>query len=189
MQWNRSNTIALAYASCSNCFGLGLRPTRGGPDTACNCVCREIFRVCFRRFQECVALGSPNAVTWEYYPGQGGSRAYARKREDYAADFVLTTKRTLNEEEYRIFRFHYLLGANWKLCCKRLKMDRGSFFHSIYRIEARLGRTFAEMEPYALYPTEDYFNSRRATEPVHACKPQEPRRERQLLLDWRLRVA
>lgn len=187
MQWNRSNTIALASTRCTTCFGLGLRPVRGGPDTACHCVCREIFRVCFRRFRECVAIGSLNAVTWDYYPGGSGSRAYARKREDFGADFILTTKRTLNEEEYRIFRYHHLLGANWKLCCRRLKMDRGLFFHSIYRIQERLGRVFAEMEPYSLFPPDAYFTH--SCEPVQACIPPEPTRERELLIDWRKRVA
>jgi hypothetical protein len=36
-------------------------------------------------------------------------------------------------------------------------MDRGTFFHSVYRIEHRLGRVFAELEPYALFPLDEYF--------------------------------
>ena len=46
MQWSRSETLALAQQSCSICYGLGLRPGRGGESTPCNCVFRSIFRAC-----------------------------------------------------------------------------------------------------------------------------------------------
>jgi len=36
-------------------------------------------------------------------------------------------------------------------------MDRGSFFHAIYRLEEKLGRVYAELEPYPLFPLRDYF--------------------------------
>ena len=36
-------------------------------------------------------------------------------------------------------------------------MDRGTYFHSIYRIENRLGRIFAEVKPYPIYPIDEYF--------------------------------
>ena len=82
---------------------------------------------------------------------------WGRKDEEYIADFCLISKRVLDEEEYRIFKFHYLLGADWKLCCRRLKMDRGNFFHAVYRIQQKLGRVFRELQPYALYPLDEYF--------------------------------
>jgi hypothetical protein len=44
-------------------------------------------------------------------------------------------------------------------------MDRGTFFHSIYRIEQRLGRVFAELEPYALYPPSEYLGGMIRKEP------------------------
>lgn len=49
------------------------------------------------------------------------------------------------------------MGADWKLCTRRLNIDRGTFFHIVYRVEEKLGRAFAEIEPYPLYPVEDYF--------------------------------
>jgi len=64
----------------------------------------------------------------------------------------------LNEEEYRLFRYHFLLGADWKLCTRKLGVDRGNFFHSVYRIEQKLGRMFRELEPYPLFPLDDYFH-------------------------------
>lgn len=73
------------------------------------------------------------------------------------ADFCLVSRRVLDDAEYAVFRFHFLLGANWKLCCRRLNVDRGNFFHCVYRIEQKLGHAFAETEPYALYPLDEYF--------------------------------
>lgn len=75
------------------------------------------------------------------------------------ADFCLVSQRTLADREYKIFRYHFLLGADWKLCCRKLKIDRGSFFHDVYRIEQRLGKTFRELEPYGLFPLDEYFGS------------------------------
>lgn len=76
------------------------------------------------------------------------------------ADFCLVSKRVLEPEEYDLFRYHFLLGADWKLCCRRLKMDRGKFFHCVYRIEQKLGRAFRELEPHSLFPLDEYFGGR-----------------------------
>lgn len=83
------------------------------------------------------------------------------------ADFCLVSKRTLDESQHKIFTNHFLLGADWKLCCRKLGMERGAFFHEVYRIEQKLGRTFRELEPFALFPLDEYFNStiRRETKP------------------------
>jgi hypothetical protein len=67
------------------------------------------------------------------------------------------SKRLLDEAEHRVFRFHFLMGADWKLCCRQLKTDRGNFFHMVYRIEQKLGRGFSELRPYPLYPVSSYF--------------------------------
>lgn len=158
MEWNRSNTIGLAKASCACCGGQGLRPVHKHRQAPCNCVFRAVFRACFNRFRECVAKGeATSTVTLEACRGRDGRRTYSRKREEYMADFCLVSKRLLDEQEHRVFRFHFLLGADWKLCCRQLKMDRGSFFHMVYRIEQKLGRGFAEIQPYPLYPVSEYF--------------------------------
>ncbi|MEO8026879.1 MAG: hypothetical protein ABI823_10410 [Bryobacteraceae bacterium] len=68
------------------------------------------------------------------------------------------TKRTLDELEHRLFRYHFILGADWKLCCRKLNVDRGTFFHAVYRIEQKLGRVFRELKPYPLYPLDEYFH-------------------------------
>jgi len=110
------------------------------------------------RFRDCAASGTHfGTVSWEFCGGPGGRRIYSRKQEEYMADFCLVSRRVLDEEDHRLFRFYFLLGADWQLCARRLKMDRGTFFHAIYRIERTLGRAFSEIRPYPLYPLDEYF--------------------------------
>jgi hypothetical protein len=122
-------------------------------------VLRAIFRACFEQFRDCATREKfISKVTLDPLPGKDRKGAWGRKDEEYVADFCLVSKRTLTEVEYRIFRNHFLLGADWKLCCQKLKMDRGNFFHSVYRIQQKLGRVFRELEPYGLFPVDDYFH-------------------------------
>jgi hypothetical protein len=60
--------------------------------------------------------------------------------------------------ESRVFHTHFMLGADWKLCSRQLGIDRGTFFHLVYNVENRLGRVFAELAPYPLYPVAEYFS-------------------------------
>ena len=159
MEWTRSETLALAQQSCTFCFGLGLRPGRAGASTPCNCVFRAIFRTCYEKFRICVGKEKHmSRVSLEANLGQTRKSVWGLKEEEYTADFCLVSRRSLSLREHRIFRFHYLLGADWKLCCQKLNVDRGAFFHEIYRIEQKLGRVFRELEPHALFPVDEYFN-------------------------------
>jgi hypothetical protein len=89
--------------------------------------------------------------------GKDRTMTFARLDEDYICDFYLVSKRTLTEFEFEVFRNHFLLGADWRLCCRQMKIDRGTFFHSAYRIQQKLGRIFREVEPYSLFPLDEYF--------------------------------
>lgn len=136
-----------------------MRPLLKGKEAPCNCVFRAVFRTCYNRFRDCVARGAySGTVSLEFCRGKDGRRTYSRKREDFMADFCLVSQRLLDEADHRVFRAHFILGANWKLCCRQLNMDRGSFFHAVYRIEQQLGRAFAEIEPYPLFPLDEYFS-------------------------------
>jgi hypothetical protein len=158
MTWDRSQTIALAKISCTHCHGYGMRPVRHDRESPCNCVLRAIFRACYARFRECVAKEKhASRTSLEFCRGKDNHTMYGRKDEEYIADFCLVSRRALDDLEYDVFRFHFLLGADWKLCCRRLKLDRGVFFHTVYRIEQQLGRIFRELEPYSLYPLDEYF--------------------------------
>jgi hypothetical protein len=169
MVWQRSDVIALARVSCTICHGYGMRLARGATEAPCDCVFRAIFRTCYRRFRECVALGSQTGtVVLDFCGGPGGHRMYARKKEEYTADFCLVSRRALDGIELKVFRYHYLLGADWRLCSRQLKIDRGDFFHLLYRIEGKLGEVFAELEPYPLFPIDEYFGGAIRREPQFA---------------------
>jgi len=145
---------------CTTCHGLGLRLTaKRSKEVPCNCVFRAIFRACFQRFRRSVEKEKHlSKCTMQFTGGRERSFSWGRKDEEYIADFLLMTRRLLDDAEYRIFKIHYLLGADWRLCTKKLNMDRGEFFHVIYKIEARLGREFREQQPYGLYPLDEYFS-------------------------------
>lgn len=179
-QWTRSDTIGLAFQKCTQCHGSGMRFSRKRKNgAACNCVLRNIFRICYNRFRQCMEKEKHlSSVSLDFSTCAKDRRySWGRKDEEYTADFYLVSKRHLNEVEWRIFRFHFLLGADWKLCCQRLEMDRGTFFHAVYRIEQNLGRVFRELEPYPLYPLDEYFMGavRRAdVDPLGDPDPQGP---------------
>jgi len=98
----------------------------------------------------------------ELVTGSNTNYNWGRKDEEYIADFCLVTQRSLTDCEYRIFKYHFLLCADWRLCCRKLQVDRGIFFHHVYRIQEKLGRVYRELEPYGLFPVEDYFDNNRA---------------------------
>ena len=107
---------------------------------------RAIFSACYDKFRElAIQPRSLRAIGW------------ARRDEEYMADFVGIAKRTLDEEQHRIFRIHFLLGASANLCIERLALDRGAFFHAAGEIEQRVGRALRETQPHALYPIDEYF--------------------------------
>src|SRR5690349_553211 len=100
MVWERSNVIGLARASCTTCHGYGMRLVRNGLEAPCDCVFRAIFRACYRRFRECVSMGTQTgSVVLEFCGGPDGHRMYSRKNEEYIADFCLMTRRILDGPE------------------------------------------------------------------------------------------
>ena len=160
MEWNRTDTLSIADHRCSICHGLGLRGGRLDANQPCNCTLRAIFRACYQKFQVCaVKEKTLTTVTFDGASPRSRRAVWGRKDEEYVADFMLVAKRSLNRAEHRLFRFHYLLGADWRLCCRRLNVDKGQFFHAVYRVEEKLGRIFRELRPYPLYPVDEYFNN------------------------------
>lgn len=179
MQWTRSETLALAMHNCAQCHGSGLRLGKKGQTGPCNCVLRAIFRACYDRFVRCVTQERHvSRVSLEPQPGRCRPSTWGRKDEEFIADFQLIARRYLDESEHRLFRIHFLLGADWKLCARRLAMDRGNFFHAVYRIEQKLGRIFRELEPYSLFPLDEYFNGPSRWGPRPVAPPPTPSRKR-----------
>ena len=165
MIFNRSNCLAIARTGCVDCNGLGIRNvttvlngSKELTDVPCWCALRSVFRACYARFRYCVARQDHiSTVSIETWCAHQGPRAFARRNEDFMADFTLIAKKTLTPAEHKAFRMHYLLGADWSLCCRYMGLTRGNYFHLVYHVEEKLGRAFASVQPYALYPTSDYF--------------------------------
>jgi hypothetical protein len=169
MEWTRSEALALAMHNCTQCHGSGLRLGRKGALAPCNCVLRSIFRICFERFVRCISQERHlSRISLEPHAGRQRPSSWGRKDEEYIADFCLVARRTLDESEHRLFRFHFLLGADWKLCTRKLGLDRGNFFHAVYRIEQKLGLVFRELEPYSLFPLDEYFHGPSRLKPAEA---------------------
>ena len=169
MKWTSGNTIGIAKTGCAECNGHGIK-THAGTVRPCGCALRAIFRICLARFKFHVStMGNVGTVSLETCSkGRDSRRQYGRRSGDYVADFCIVSRKSLNPFEYKLFSAHFLLGADWKLVCRQMNMTRGNFFHAVYRIEEKLGRIFAELEPYVLYPLDEYFgNVLRDNTPVY----------------------
>lgn len=172
--------LALAQQSCSYCQGLGKTQRRNGTERPCLCVFRAVFRACYARFRYCLQREgylsrtqaySTMALSHRRWTAEGrrpsGACGPATRRlawghpnQEYIADFCLLGRRALqdHEREYKVFQFHFLLGADWKVCTRKMGIDRGTFFHALYRVEEQLGRAFVETRPYGLFPLDEYFS-------------------------------
>jgi len=157
--WNRSEVIGLAKETCAHCLGYGMRDINElGVPSPCGCVLRSVFRICNRKFRYLATQEKHiSQARMEHTNGKDQRMAWGRREEEFMADFCITARRVLSEREHKLFRFHYLLGADWKLCCRQLKMERGNFFHEVYKVQEKLGRVFRELRPYALFPLDEYF--------------------------------
>lgn len=159
--WSRSETLCLANEQCSLCHGIGLRLGRAAL-SPCNCVLRAIFRICYNRYREIAEKEKYLSRPTLEVSSQKRRTLWGRRDEEYLADFYLVSKRNLTAPEWDLFRFYFLLDVDWKLCAEKLKLDRGNFFHAVYRIEQRLGRIFRDLEPFPLFPLDEYFSPARA---------------------------
>ena len=64
------------------------------------------------------------------------------------------------------------LGADWKLCCRKLSMDRGTFFPRDISDRTKTGKgTFRELKPHALFPVDEYFSSTGREAVAQSCIP------------------
>lgn len=179
MQWTRSETLALSQPGCAYCLGIGLRPGADRKhETPCGCVLRKIFRICHKRFRKCAEAGQYiSRVSLEANRSRQRKVIWGLKNEEFMADFSLIAQRTLTERHHKIFRFHFLLGADWRQCTKKLGCTRGDFFHEVYRMEEALGRAFRETEPHALFPVDEYFGMTSGVAAQRKVKREDPSAE------------
>lgn len=159
--------IGLAMTKCRSCFGSGLYRSQKNPEgVVCSCVWRAVFRICFMRFRSCVSQDYRISVPTR---PRGPNKTWGMKDQEYVADFFLISKRNLNPFLWFVFRKHFLCEFPWFVVVdsynrttagKEKPLDRGNFFHAVYRIQEKLGREFANIEPFPLYPLDEYFGGR-----------------------------
>jgi len=160
---------ANARPTCPFCLGTGRVTGRKGA-TWCGCVLKRIFRSVFNAW-----LYAENIAPFSYrtqpnleVTPSGLVRGY--KQAEFAADVILVVRRSLDAWHQEVFRAHYLGGLDWRACLRVLtrfaahrhgegcpKVDRGNYFHSIYRLQLILGRAFVGLEPHCLFPVRDYY--------------------------------
>ncbi|MBZ5621023.1 MAG: recombinase family protein [Acidobacteriia bacterium] len=137
------------------------------PQQTCDCVWRGVFREVMTKVRQCAEGGYLQPIIMNGSSGAPRYRrsSHVRKREEFAADVYLTAVRTLTDPtELNLFKYHYLYGADWKLCCKRLGLPyqenkhRKLFFDRCYRVEQKLGKVFLELKPFTLWPPDEYFH-------------------------------
>lgn len=146
----------LAAQGCARCFGLGYRFGRGAQLVACGCVLRAAFDHVHWRYRRIGRELSGARLTQE--AGAHGP-TWSMKNADFCADFAVLAKRTLGEDSlsYVIFKLHFLDCCDWKVCARRMRINRGHFFHAVYRIKEKVGAALLGTLPFALYPTDSYF--------------------------------
>ena len=156
------SAVSLAHSSpsCTRCLGLGSVRTAGRSKSGpCGCVLRSVFRVVMAKFRSLESADriAVSRVDRSGRGARGKSGAWGLPSAEFLADVQLTARRELGHLpiEWFVWRFHFLLGADWKLCCRRLGVDRGIFFHSVYRVQTVMGRAWAES--HGLYPLDEYF--------------------------------
>ena len=137
----------------------------------CVCVYRRVFRACLTSYRHCEeSMGSPGAVQYERLGHAQGRCAIVAsfKRAEYAADFILLARRVLANRpvEMAVFDAYHVANLEWNvavprvnhlLCPPRL-LNRGSFFHAVYRAEGLIGAAIVASEPYSLFPPREYFS-------------------------------
>ncbi len=126
----------MAACACANCGGAGV----GAREKVCECVWRAVFRACYEAY------------------GDGGVPGL--RLAEYRADFELIARRVLSERERKVFEARFIAGGECWECCRRLHLSLGEFWHAVYRIEAKLGRAYAETAPYGLFPPAHYYGVR-----------------------------
>lgn len=162
-EWNTSLTLAVSSEECPLCEGNGMRWIRSrypgrGRWRPCRCALLGVFRCCYERWLQIESGDQISQVQYGIRADTAAYAGYSMPDLEYSADFVLLAKRHLtNATERAIFQLHFMEERDWRDCCRRLDMERGAFYHAVYRIEQRMGRVYAETQPYPLFPMENYF--------------------------------
>ena len=157
MTEGRISEIGLAMAGCRWCGGTG-RVSMGLAwrlGSRCDCTYRRVFRDCNERYRRFRQSG-------EWQPVKRLTRngwSMGMPPVEFMVDFELTAWRALRgrpAEEWAVFRHHHLGRVAWPECGCLVGLNRGDFYHAVYRVEMRVGRACMEARPYSVWPRE-YF--------------------------------
>lgn len=151
--------LALSSPSCHNCHGVGSYLANNHP-VVCNCVLRSVFRRTLSKYREFQL-----AVPWLRLNVGHDATAYSFPTVEFIADFERVANATLHGLEAFVMRYHFYRGFQWRECISifthrhHVKVDRGLFFHAIYRVEQKLGRRFLLSPGAELYPVGKYLGA------------------------------
>ena len=176
MELSGVSLLALASEHCAYCHGSGTR-ARGSRMNVCGCVYRRVFRACCRKYCELRSCTGEFArrVTWDRTSHHEEKRVLTAgfNAAEFLADFEIVARRALADDPlgYAVFRYRCLCRLDWETCLPRIshdlgrRLDRGSFFHVVYRTEQKLGRDFLALRPYSLFPPQ-YFSGWYVNQPA-----------------------
>ncbi len=182
-----ADPLALSTPSCRRCGGLGTIRKRRGYRT-CACVYRRVFRACLTSYHHCQAsMGSAGAVQYERVGHAQGRCAIVAsfKRAEYAADFIMLARLVLASRpiELAVFEAYHVDDQEWLVAVPRVNaslhlprpLNRGAFFHAVYREEGLLGKAILQTHPYSLFPPRSYFAGFTMSANSLACSRVHPR--------------
>lgn len=163
-KWSRAEVLGLANPKCTTCLGRGNLLSCKAVLKPCRCVLRTIFRICLNRFRDICyqqdVADTPSVYHLDHRSSpvnKAKTIGYSRPYEEFLADMHLIARRTLNKAEMQLFIWYHLHGVAYDQLLDRLNVDRGQFFHMVYRVEEKLGLAYRCTEPYPLFPLNEYF--------------------------------
>ena len=144
--WPRGLLLSLATLDCERCHGVGMTPRIC---TVCKCVLRAVFHRVFNHYSE----------IQEQHQAQALLVCRSGQPEiEYMADVEHIARRHLTPGRWHLFREHILRRREWSEVAPEIGLDRGNFYHEVYRVEEILGKAFFETRPYGLFPPGSYFD-------------------------------
>jgi len=151
--WPEEKLLMLARPACANCKGRGWAPA-GDHAEVCDCVYRAVCRSCLEAYKR---ASWRSVLVRSYAPHRGRAQwTWSRPLEEFRADVERLAAAALDETERTIWREYHVAGKEWREVAPRVGLERGNFYHAVYRIEKKLGRVFAELKPYPLWPWWEY---------------------------------
>lgn len=185
--WTRPMVVSLSHAMCTTCQGTGTRSGRRSRLT-CRCVLRNVFdRVRAFATNAVHQEGNISQVSYIQSAHSINRRSYGMPVSEFRADFNLVVRRAIQKRfsnkfladlHLKIFDLHLSRGFCWYNVAQLVGLDRGNFFHCVYRIKMVAGRAFVEGR-VPLYPINEYFSIPPTGESCFVDRPLPARRSSQ----------